>query len=98
MNVDKRSKMVPKEKSFGVLLEHVDSKIDLVLEGHVALDGKIDGLDKKIEDKFKTVDYKFSIVFDELRIIRNELKEKVSRDEFTLLEKRVAAIEKSRLR
>ena len=123
------------ERHFGVVLENIDSKLDLVVEGHQALDRKIDNkhtefkefekvvnykfevliegvktLDKKVDRHYgefqefrQEVDYKFEIVFDkfddvtdELRIIRNELKEKVSRDEFILLEKRVLSLEKSR--
>lgn len=106
-NQDKKTKsdFTPAERRFGVLLENIDSKIDLVLEGHAALDHKIDraaeDLDKKIEDfraevnvRFEEVNYKFDVVFDELHVIRNELKEKVGRDEFQLLEKRVTGLEK----
>ncbi len=95
---------------FEVVLEDIDSKLDLVVEGHRGLDKKIDIVDKKVDDLHKEMDYKFEIVFekfdevdaqfnnvkDELYIIRNELKEKVGRDEFALLEKRVMALEKSR--
>lgn len=79
----------------GVLLEHIDSKLDLVIEGHKTLDTKIDGVKQEMHERFNEVDYKFGIVFDELHLIRNELKEKVSRDEFLLLEKRVSKLEKS---
>ncbi len=84
------------ERHFGVVLEHIDSKLDLVVEGHQALDKKIEDFRGKVEQRFNEVDYKFELVFDELHLIRNELKEKVSRDEFALLEKRVIALEKSR--
>lgn len=107
---------------FGALLENMDSKIDVILEGHQVLDKKIgdldeklskkigdldekfeslnekvDGLDEKVEDFRKEVNYKFDIVFDELHLIRNDLKEKVGRDEFIFLEKRVFALEKSKV-
>ena len=119
------------ERHFGVILEDIDSKLNLVVEGQGALDVKIDKVDEKLEDFKKEVNYKFDIVFekfdevdqkfdevdqrfdevdqrfdevdqrfdevtDELHVIRNELKEKVGRDEFVLLEKRVAALEKTR--
>lgn len=80
----------------GVVLEDIDSKLDLVLEGHKVLDKKIDGVDKKVDNLKTEMNYKFDVVFDELHIIRNELKEKVSRDEFVLLEKRVMALERSK--
>ncbi len=98
------------ESHFGVILEHIDSKLDLVVEGHQALDKKIDKNHLEFQEFRNEVNYKFELVFgefdeidaqfnnvkDELHIIRNELKEKVGRDEFTLLEKRVMALEKSR--
>lgn len=89
-----------KEESryFGALLENMDSKIDVILEGHQVLDKKIDDLSNNVDKRFDEVDYKFETVFDELHLIRNDLKEKVGRDEFLVLEKRVAMLEKSKLR
>jgi len=98
------------ERHFGVILEDIDSKLDLVVEGLETVDKKIDRHYGEFQEFRKEVDYKFEIVFekfdkvdaqfsdvkDELYIIRNELKEKVGRDEFALLEKRVMALEKSR--
>ncbi len=103
-------KPVQAEHHFGVILENIDSKLDLLVEGHQGLDKriekldeKVDGIDEKLEDfrkevskRFNEVDYKFEIVFDELHFIRNDLKEKVSRDEFVLLEKRVAVLERTK--
>lgn len=77
-------------------MEDIDSKLDLVLEGHQALDKKVDGVSAELGDFRKEVDYKFEIVVDELHVIRNELKEKIGRDEFVLLEKRVTQLEKMR--
>ena len=98
-------------------MEDIDSKLDLVLEGHKALDVKIDKNHEEFREFRKEVNYKFEVVFekfdeidvqfknvdaqfgdvkDELHIIRNELKEKIGRDEFVLLEKRVMALEKSK--
>lgn len=95
---------------FGVVLESIDSKLDLVVEGHKALDGKIDKNQEKFIEFRQEVNYKFDIAFEkfvdidgklgsiesELHIIRNDLKEKVGRDEFTLLEKRVATLERKK--
>ncbi|MBI4159925.1 hypothetical protein HY504_02040 [Candidatus Wolfebacteria bacterium] len=81
-------------RQFGVILENIDSKLDLVVEGHQVLDKKVDDLRLDMSQRFDDVDYKFSVVLDELGVIRNELKEKVGRDEFVLLEKRVAKLEK----
>ena len=78
----------------GVIIENVDSKVDLLVEGHGSLDKKIEDFRGEVNEKFREVDYKFGVVIDELRVIRNELKEKVGRDEFVVLEKRVAFLEK----
>ncbi len=92
--------MRPKKKTtytdsqVGALMEHVDGKFDAIAEGISGLDAKIDRVDGKVEELRREMDYKFEVVFDELHIIRNDLKEKVGRDEFQLLEKRVATLEK----
>ncbi len=83
-------------QEFREFKEETTYKIDLLVEGHQATDKKIDKVDKKVDDLRGEMNYKFEIVFDELHLIRNELKEKVGRDEFIVLEKRVAALEKSR--
>ena len=94
MAKNKPQKQPQDERGIGMVLENIESKLDLVVEGHVALDAKIDKLDVKMEERFQEVDVKFDAVFDQLHLIRNELKEKVGRDEFMVLEKRVLAIEK----
>jgi len=91
-----KKQLSPPERHFGVLLENIDSKLDLVVEGHQVLGRKIDKVDKKVDNLRTEMNYKFEIVFDELHLIRNDIKEKVSRDEFILLEKRVLSLEKSR--
>jgi len=95
MTKKKSKKELPvTERHFGVILENIDSKIDLVAEGQETLDKKIGDFRKEVDERFDEVDYKFEIVCDELRLIRNELKEKIGRDEFLALEKRVILLEK----
>lgn len=91
-----KKELSPSERHFGMILEDIYPKLDLVVKGHQGLDKKIDIVDKKVDGLHEEMNYKFELVLDELRLIRNELKEKVSRDEFALLEKRVIALEKSR--
>ncbi len=57
------------ERHFGVILENIDSKMDLVVEGVGILDKKVDRIDNKVYDLRKEMDYKFEIVFDELHLI-----------------------------
>ena len=84
------------ERYFGVLLESMDSKIDILVDGHKNLNEKIGRVEENLGEFRREVDYKFEVVFDELLLIRNEFKEKVGRDEFLVLEKRVAVLEKTR--
>ena len=75
------------ERHFGVILEDIDSKLDLVVEGHFALDKKMEDFRKETNERFNEVDYKIEAVFDELHLIRGELAEKVDRKELTVLGK-----------
>ncbi|PIU99384.1 hypothetical protein COS59_00020 [Candidatus Wolfebacteria bacterium CG03_land_8_20_14_0_80_36_15] len=96
------------ERHFGVILEDIDSKMDLVLEGHQALDVKFS---KKIEDvskKIKDVDGKIDIhtemigsmaadveiIKTDIELIKNSLKKKIDIEEFAVLEKRVLLLER----
>ncbi len=97
--INSMKKKITSAHTAGVLLEHIDSKLDLLIEGNATLDKKINdvhtGLHQELTELKKETNYKFDIVIEELHIIRNELKEKVGRDEFILLEKRVARLEKT---
>ncbi len=98
------------ERQFGVLLEDIDSKIDLLVEGHQATDKKIEDFRKDVDKRFEETDYKLNIhtemigsmkmdteiIKQDIEFIKHGLKKKVDVDEFIVLEKRVAALEKSR--
>ena len=102
----------PRNDGRGVVLENIDSKLDFIVEGQQVLDKKIDKVDEKVDELRGEMNYKFGVVFEkfdevdqkfdevtgELRVIRNELKEKVGRDEFVILEKRVMNLEKRLVR
>lgn len=94
MKPRKSIKKSTKSRELGVILEHFDSKTELILEGQQALDRKIDLNHQEFKEFREEVNYKFDVVFDELHMIRNDLKEKVGRDEFAALEKRVMYLEK----
>lgn len=50
------------EKRFGVILEDIDKKFELVLEGNSVLDKKIDKVDKKLEGFKEETNFKFEVV------------------------------------
>ena len=54
-----KSKSSLSENEFGVILEEMNSKIDLILEGHAGLDRKID---KKIDDLREEMNFRFQEV------------------------------------
>ena len=89
----KKSKNDPTRR-FGGLLENIDSKLDAVFERQKGLENQISGAENSMASNRQEIDYKFEVVLDELHLIRNDLKEKIGRDEFTVLEKRVAHLEK----
>jgi hypothetical protein len=80
------NKIETKKRHGGVLLEDLDSKLDILVEGQVALDTKIDRhyeefrefvSDAKFKfgvvfEKFEEMDDKFEIVFEELHELRKE--------------------------
>ena len=44
-----------------VILENIDKKFDIVIEGYSTLDRKIDDLVKSTAERFDLVDFKFSV-------------------------------------
>ena len=63
-NSKQKEKLITGERQFGVILEDIDSKLDLVVEGHKALDEKIDKNHGEFQEFKKEVDYKFGVVFE----------------------------------
>src|SRR3989338_9189755 len=67
-----------KNRQFGVILEDINSKFDLVLEGHAALDkkfdNKIDEFRNDFDDFVNETRLNFETIRNELKTIRNELK------------------------
>ncbi len=76
----------------GTLLEHIDDKVTLVAEQYTDLNRKIDRIDKKVEAIAEDVE----VIKMDIEFIKNDLKSKVAREEFTVLERRVALLENRR--
>ena len=108
MTIKRKAKKSKKELGFEgytqVLLEDLHSKFDVFGEGLIGVKDEFTGVKDELSEVRKKGDATFEevghlrvdmeFVKDELRLIRNELKEKVDRDEFKTLETRVAYIEK----
>ena len=89
----KEDRKVSGDGDRGVLMEDLDAKLDLVLEGYSALDKKIDlhheefvGFREETNFKFGIVVEKFTGIENELRGIRDELEHKLDREEFQLFQ------------
>lgn len=97
-----------KERRFGVVLEHIDSKLGLVVEGHKNLDKKIDRVEKDLGEFRQETHHKFKVVEEmlvkntedieiikgDLDLIKNLIKRKVDAEEFEALERRVLLLER----
>lgn len=60
----KKGNLPATERHFGVLLEDIDSKFDLVVEGHKALDKKIDKFGKNLADFKQDTQFKFKTLIE----------------------------------
>jgi len=76
----------------GILLEHIDDKVSLIAEQYTDLNKKIDRIDKKVEVIAEDV----GVIKMDIEFIKHDLKSKVARDEFSVLERRVALLENRR--
>ncbi len=55
-----------------IILENIDKKFDIVIEGYSTLDRKIDDLVKKTEERFDLVDFKIDTLATELKAHRED--------------------------
>lgn len=76
----------------GAMLEHIDDKVTLIAEQYVSLNKKVDKLEKKVDVIAEDV----GVIKMDIEFIKHELKKKVDRDEFAVLERRVALLESRR--
>src|SRR3989344_9417320 len=90
----------------GTLLEHIDGKVTLIAEQYTDLNDKYSRLDKKTDTLIKRVDNvvdmvgaikeDVEVIKMDIETIKHDLKNKIGRDEFSVLERRVALLENRR--
>lgn len=91
------------KRHFDVMAEDLKDKIKIIAE-QVAVntekleehDQKFDAITEKLEEhdqKFDKIDETLEIIKLDIEFIKNELKQKVGRDEFAALERRVSLLE-----
>jgi len=103
--------MVKKKENYnsseiGTLLEHMDGKVTLIAEQYTGLNDKYSRLDKKTDGLINRVDNivdmvgaikeDVEIIKMDIETIKHDLKSKIGRDEFSILERRVALLESRR--
>ncbi|OGM99028.1 MAG: hypothetical protein A2915_03670 [Candidatus Yanofskybacteria bacterium RIFCSPLOWO2_01_FULL_41_34] len=76
----------------GALLEHIDDKVTLVAEQYTDLNKKVDRIEKKLDVVAEDVE----VIKMDIEFIKHDLKNKVARDEFAVLERRVSLLESRR--
>jgi len=57
-----------------IILENIDKKFDIVIEGYSTLDRKIDNLTKKTDERFDLVDLKFEALSEKIDSVAADLK------------------------
>lgn len=82
------------QRYLGVLGEQFSSQVKLVAESLTGVQQQLTGVREMVAKNTEDLE----LIKMELRVIRNDLKEKVGRDEFNILETRVAQLEKVRHR
>ena len=55
-----------------IILENIDKKFDIVIEGYSTLDRKIDNLAKKTDERFDLVDFKIDTLAADLKAHRED--------------------------
>jgi hypothetical protein len=75
-----------KKEHITVLLEEMNGKFSLVLEGHAALDRKIDALRTDIGERFATTDVKLDALNCKIDTVKAELTQRIDTVETNLTE------------
>lgn len=60
-----------------ILLEEMRGKFDLVLEGHAALNARIDGLDRKLDEKHELTTLQIQALRDRIDSVEDKLTERI---------------------
>lgn len=76
----------------GTILENIDDKVTLIAKQYTDLNKKVDGLVIKLDVVAEDVE----VIKMDIEFIKHDLKNKVARDEFAVLERRVALLESRR--
>lgn len=93
-HVDEKS--AETQRHFEVVAEDIKSEVQAVAEQVVQNSEDITAIREKLEEhdqKFESIETTLAVMKLDLEFIKNELKQKVNRDEFAVLEKRLSMLE-----
>ena len=86
-------------RGLGVMIEHVDSNVGLIAEQYgdikKTLDGHTEILDSHTE-MIGSIKMDIEVIKEDITFIKGGLKRKIDAEEFSVLERRVALLEKRR--
>ena len=63
-----------KKENLEILLEDMNSKFELIIEGYQSLNSKIDDLSRKTDERFDLVDFKFGVLNQKIDAVATDLK------------------------
>jgi peptidoglycan hydrolase CwlO-like protein len=94
MAMNKKKVKIPADLSrdVGVMIEHFDEKLTFVMEQVVDHTTKINAISQSLEEVKEDI----GIIKMDIEQIKHDLKNKVDRNEFAVLERRVALLESRR--
>jgi hypothetical protein len=62
------------KENLEILLEDMNSKFELMIEGYQSLNGKIDDLSQKTDERFDLIDFKFGVLNQKIDGVAADLK------------------------
>lgn len=86
-------------RGLGVVIEHIDGKVSLVAEQYGDIKKDISGIEKTLDSHtamFGSIKMDIEVIKADIAFIKGGLKKKVDAEEFSVLERRVALLEKRR--
>lgn len=84
-------------RHFGVVLEDINSKIDLLVGGHQGLEVRLSRVEDKLNSHTQMIGHlaeNVEIIKADVASIKVSLRKKIDAEEFMILEKRVALLER----
>ena len=85
----KKKQFIKGKERFEVLLEEIQSEVHIIAEQSVAHTEKLEIMDGRMD----RMENDISVIKLDIEFIKNDLKQKVNRDEFAALERRLSLLE-----